>query len=52
MTQRLHHLAKFLSIDGAVDLEEATLLNEAKTGFRLDGHPETETALRMRYLFV
>jgi hypothetical protein len=44
--------SQFLSVDGAVDLKEATLLNAAKTGFRLNGHPETETALRMRYLFV
>ena len=44
MTQRLDHLAKFLAVDGAVDSEEATLLNAAKTGFRLNGHPETESA--------
>jgi multidrug efflux pump subunit AcrB len=36
MTQRLDHLAKFLSVDGAVDSEKATLLNPANTQRRRD----------------
>ena len=52
MTQRLDDLAKFLAVDGAVDSEEATLLNAAQTGFGGQRATRTETALRVRYLFV